>query len=201
MTPSPQALPSADGQHNWRALQTGAPAGLARGIFFLLVGLICGGSMAFLGREARDSWLSSLVVGGGSFIVMSVLWTTLWTFQHGSFNFDINQETKRVRKWKTSPFLKRSFDEYAYDDFCAVRSVQIFDGEVYCVVIELLFKTGKPALEVARFNAIGRFASYRRRDANKLWLLRSESPRGAALRHELAKLMDITEAGFFDKEQ
>lgn len=157
--------------------------------------------MAFLGREARDSWLSLLVVGGGALIVMSVLWTTLWIFQHGSFNFDINQEAKRIRKWKTSLFLKRSFDEYAYDDFCAVRSVQKFDGEVYCVVVELLFKTGKPALEVARFNAIGRIAPYRQRGANKLWLLRSESPKGMALRHELVELMDITDAGFFDKEQ
>jgi hypothetical protein len=201
MTTSPQALPSGDGQHNWRPLQTGAPAGLARGIFFLLVGLICGGSMAFLGHEARDSWFSSLVVGSGAFIVMSVLWTTLWTFQHGSFNFDINQKTKRIRKWKTSLFLKRSFDEYGFDDFCAVRSMQKFDGDVYCVVVELLFKAKKPALEVARFNAVGRIASYLWRGSNTLCLLTTESPSGVALRQELVKLIEITDAGYFDKEQ
>lgn len=201
MMQSLPVLPSADGPHNWRSLQTGAPAGLARGIFFLLVGLFCGGFMAFLGREARDSWLSLLVVGGGAFTVMIVLWTTLWTFRHGSFNFDINQKTKRIRKWKTSPFLKRGFDEYAYDDFHAVRSVHIFDGDVYCVVVELLFKATKPALEVARFNAVGRIASYLWRGSNTLCLSVTESPSGAALRQDLAKSMGITDAGYFDKEQ
>jgi hypothetical protein len=201
MMENPPALASTDEPQTWRSLQTQASAGLAREIFCMLVILFCGGLMAFSGRGARDPWLSSLFIGGGTFMMIGTIWWTLWTSWHGSFNLDINPKTKRIRKWKTSFFLKRSFDEYAYDDFRAVRSVQKFENDGYCVMVELLFKATKPALEVARFNAIGRVASYRQRGASTRCLVSTENPKGAVLRHELAGLMDITDAGYFDNEQ
>ncbi|MBW8720524.1 MAG: hypothetical protein JF626_00995 [Polaromonas sp.] len=204
MMQSPPALPSVDGPQNWKSLQTGAPAGLAAWLFIILAILfmICsGGFFAFLGRGARDPWLSALLLGGGAFMAIFPIWITLWVSQHGSFNFDINQKTQRVRKWKTSLFLKRSFDEYAYDDFRAVRSVQKIEEDTCRVVVELLFKATKPALDVGRFNAIPPGASLWRRYSNKMHGMYTESPRGRALRQELAKLMGITDAGYFDREQ
>jgi hypothetical protein len=200
MMQNPSAIASADEPQNWRSFQTEVSVGLVRSIFFMLVFLFCGGTVAFWGRRAGDAWLSPLLLGGGVFMMIGTVWWTLWTFRHGCFNFGVNQITRHIRKWKTSFFLKRSFDEYAYDDFHSVRSVQKFDGEVYCVVVELLFKTTKPALEVARFNAIGSVVRYPLRGVNTLCLLSAESPSGAALRQELVKLMGITDAGYFDKE-
>ncbi len=171
-------------------------------IILAILFMICsGGFFAFLGRGARDPWLSALLLGGGAFMAIFPIWITLWVSQHGSFNFDINQKTQRVRKWKTSLFLKRSFDEYAYDDFRAVRSVQKIEEDTCRVVVELLFKATKPALDVGRFNAIPPGASLWRRYSNKMHGMYTESPRGRALRQELAKLMGITDAGYFDREQ
>jgi len=201
---SPPALSPTDGPQNWRPLQTGAPAGLAGWIFIILASLftICGGAFFLvLGRGAHDPWLSSILLGGGAFMAIFPIWMTLWVSQHGCFNFDINQKTKRVRKWKTSLFLRRGFDEYAYDDFCAVRSVQKIEEDTCRVVVELLFKATKPALDVGRFNAIAPGASPWRRYVNKLHGVYTESPRGTALRQELAKVMLITDAGYFEKEQ
>lgn len=205
MTQNPPALPSTDGPQNWRALRTQESAGLAAWIFMILVIPLMigsGGFFAFLGLGAREAWLSWLLLGTGTFMMVGTLWCLVWNSQHGGFNFDLNQKTKRIRKWKTSLFLERSFDEYDFDEFRAVRSVQTFgDDDIHWVVVELLFKAAKPALEVARFGAIGRGASFWQRCGNTLRGLRTESPGGAALRQELVKLMGITDAGYFDKER
>jgi hypothetical protein len=135
-------------------------------------------------------------------MMVGTLWWMLWNSQHGSFNFDVNQKTKRIRKWKTSLFLGRSFDEYDFDEFRAVRSVQKSgQDDNYWVVVELLFKAKKPALEVGYFNAIARGESRWQRCANTFRGLRTEGPKGAALRRELVKLMDITDAGYVDEAQ
>lgn len=205
MTQSPPVLPSTDGPQNWRSLQTEASAGLAAWILLILAVplMICsGGFIAFLGRRAPEPWLSWLLLCTGTFMMVGTVWWMLWTSQHGSFNFDVNQKTKRIRDWKTSLFLGRSFDEYDFDEFRAVRSVQRFgDDDIYWVVVELLFKTTRPALEVGRFGAVARGESRWQRCANTFRGLRTEGPESAALRHELVKLMGIADAGYFDKER
>jgi hypothetical protein len=110
-------------------------------------------------------------------------------------------KAKRIRKWKSSVFLRRSFDEYAYDDFCAVRSKQERDDYVVWVVVELLFRTGEPALEVGRFSPVSGGSSYWQKIEKTLRDLSIESPGAAALRQELAKAMGITNAGYSDNEQ
>jgi len=204
MMQSPPVLPSADGPQNWKSLQTEVSLGWVASILFVSVFLVfmigSGGFIILLGRGSPDPWQGALFMGGGALMVICAIWTPLWTSQHGSFNFDVNPKTKRIRKWKTSLFLKRSYEEYAYDDFRAVRSVQRRDDEVYCVVVELLFKATKPALEVARFNARGCGASYWQRCVSTLRGLRCESPRGVALRRELVRLLGVNDAGYFDKD-
>jgi hypothetical protein len=197
---SPQALPSIDGPQHWRALRTGE----TRYWLLPVVLLLSGGAAALLialGRAAHYQWLSLTLSGCGVLFLIGGIGAVLLILQHGDFNLDINQKTKRVRKWKTSVFLRRSFDEYAYDDFCAVRSKQEIGDDVVWVVVELLFKSGKPALEIGRFSSASDGSSYWQRIEKSLRGRCVESTRAAALRQELAKVMGITNAGYFDKEQ
>lgn len=200
MTQSSPASLLVDGLQDWRALRTIKPKYWLLPVLLVLAGGL-GAFLMALGRAARDQWLFLTLSGLGVLSLLFGLWMVLLTLQHGEFNLDINQKAKRIRKWKTSAFLRRSFDEYAFEDFYAVRSRQEIDDDVVWVVVELLFKTGTPALEVGRFSPASGGSSYWQRIEKSLRGLRVESPIAAALRLELAKAMGITNAGYVDKEQ
>jgi hypothetical protein len=166
-------------------------------LFSLMAGL--GAFLMALGRAARYQWLFLTLSGCGVLCLLFGLWAVLGGLSYSDFNLDVNQKSKRIRKWKTSAFLlRRSCDEYAYEDFRAVRSVQEIDDDVRWVVVELLFKANKPALEVGRFSPVSGGSSYWQRIEKSLRGHRAESPGAAALRLELAKAMDITNAGYFE---
>jgi hypothetical protein len=200
MMKSSPALLSVDEPQNWKALRTGNTKYWLLPILFLLMGGM-GLFLMALGQAARYHWLFLTLSGCGVLSLLFGLWMVLATLQHGEFNLDINQKAKRIRKWKSSVFLRRSFDEYAYDDFCAVRSNQERDDYVVWVVVELLFRTGEPALEVGRFSPVSGGSSYWQKIEKTLRDLSIESPGAAALRQELAKAMGITNAGYSDNEQ
>jgi hypothetical protein len=161
-------------------------------LFSLMAGT--GAFLMALGRAARYQWLYLTLSGCGVLCVLFGLWAVLGSLQHSDFNLDVNQTSRRIRKWKTSAFLRRRFDEYPYDDFRAVRSVQEINDDVRWVVVELLFKADKPALEIGRFSP----ASYWQRMETSLRGQCLESPGAATLRQELAKAMGVTDAGYFD---
>lgn len=158
-----------------------------------------GAFLMALGRAAQYQWLFLTLSGCGVLCLLFGLWAVLGALQYSDFNLDVNQKSKRIRKWKTSAFsLRRSVDEYPYDDFRAVRSVQEIDDDVRWVVVELLFKADKPALGIGRFSPVSGGSSYWQRIEKSLRGHRAESPGAASLRQELAKAMGITNAGYFE---
>jgi hypothetical protein len=170
----------------WRPVQTGEAGAWSLAVAFALIICFCA-CWLFLARGARDPWLFLALSGSAVLLLTGAVWLVLWASRHGIFNLDVNPGAKAIRQWKTSAFLRRSFKQYACDDFYAVQSVHKSDGDgAYWVSVELLLKAPASTIQVGWFSS-----AYQR----------AESPKAAALRQELAKLMGIKDAGYFDRLQ